>query len=134
MNKEDKIAVFRYGIIAPAIHDESINRSKYFKEIAKKEYYYPGEDEPVRFHYRTLVKWLHFYRKQGYVGLGPTTRNDKGKSRKISSSLKEQITNLCTEYDFKTISNLYRYLVAEGIIQAQSFTEVTLRNPAPTSL
>lgn len=128
MNRDDKIAVFRYGIIAPVIHDGSINRSNYFRELAKKEFYYPGEERPVRFRYRTFLKWLHLYRKHGYDGLKPTTRNDKGKSRKIGGFLKEQITNLCNEYDFKTVSNLYRFLVSEGIIQARSFTEVTLRN------
>lgn len=128
MNKDDKIAIFRYGIIAPLIHNESINQSQYFKELAKKEFHYPQLENPVRFRWRTFLKWLHLYRKFGYDGLKPSARNDKGKSRKISPSLKEQIKYLCKEYDFKTISNLYRYLVAESIIQGQSFTEVTLRN------
>lgn len=128
MNKDDKIAIFKYGIIAPVIHDESINRSKYFKELAKKEFQYPEEENQVRFCYRTFLKWLHLYKKYGYNALKPSERNDKGQSRKISNSLKEQITNLCIEYDFKTVSNLYRFLVAEGMIQSESFTEVTLRN------
>jgi len=128
MNKDDEIAVFRYGIIAPVIHDDAINRSNYFRELAKKEFNYPGEEKPIRFRYRTFLKWLHLYRKHGYDGLKPSTRNDKGKSRKISGSQKERIKNLCSEIDFRTVSNLYRYLVGEGIIQAESFTEATLRN------
>lgn len=128
MKKDDEIAIFRYGIIASVIHDKSINQSKYFKELAKKEFQYPREKKSVRFRYRTFLKWLHLYRKLGYDGLKPSSRNDKGKSRKISYSLKEQIEYLCKEYDFKTISNMYRYLVGEAIIQTDSFTEVTLRN------
>jgi transposase InsO family protein len=42
--------------------------------------------------------------------------------------LGERIHQLCEEYDFKTISNLYRHLLAEGVIEAENFTEVTLRN------
>lgn len=128
MTKDDKIAVFKYGIIAPVIHEESINRSKHFREMAKKEFKYPGEENTLKFRYRTFLKWLYLYKKHGYEGLKPSSRKDKGKSRKISKLLKEQILNLCKKHDFKTISNLYRFMVNEGLLKPELFTEVTLRN------
>jgi len=128
MTEDDKIAIFKYGIIAPVINDQSINQKKYFDKASEREYDYPGKVERVSFNPRTFKKWLHIYRKKGYEGLKPSQRNDKGKSRKIIHEIQESIIQLCKEYDFKTISNLYRYLVSNEIINPESFTEVTLRN------
>ena len=128
MTKDDKIAIFKYGIIAPVINDSSINQKQYFERAAIREYDFPGKVDRITFNPRTFKKWLHIFRKEGYEGLKPSRRTDRGKSRKISRPLGETIHELCEEYDFKTISNLYRYLLAEGIIETENFTEVTLRN------
>ncbi len=128
MNKDDRIAIFKYGLIAPVINDRSINKTRYFKNIAKIEYEFPGKADRVRFSYKTYKKWLQMYNKYGYEGLKPSSREDKGKSRKIEKSIQKQIRDLCAEYNFKTISNLYRCMIAEKIIEPEMFTEVTLRN------
>jgi len=128
MTEDDKIAIFKYGIIAPVVNDRSINQKQYFERAASREYDFPGKIERVRFNPRTFKKWLHIYRKHGYEGLKPSRRVDRGKSRKISYATGQAIAKLCEDYDFKTISNLYRFLIAEGIIEPENFTEVTLRN------
>ncbi len=128
MTQDDKIAIFKYGIIAPVINDRSMNQKKYFEKAAEKEYDFPGKIDRVTFNPRTFKKWLHIYRKEGYEGLKPSIRGDRGKSRKISYEIQESIVKLCQKYDFKTISNLYRHLVSTGIINPENFTEVTLRN------
>ena len=128
MTEDDKIAIFKYGIIAPVINDSSINQKRYFERAAAREYDMPGKIDRVSFNPRTFKKWLHMYRIEGYEGLKPSRRKDRGSSRKISATLGEAIQQFCEEYDFKTISNLYRYLLAEGFIDAENFTEVTLRN------
>lgn len=128
MTEDDKVAIFKYGIIAPVINDSSINQKQYFEKAGTREYDFPGKIDRIKFNPRTFKKWLHIYRKQGYEGLKPSRRIDRGKSRKISYSIQESIVELCEEYDFKTISNFYRYLLAENIIEPENFTEVTLRN------
>lgn len=128
MTEDDRIAIFKYGIIAPAINDSSMNQKQYFEKAAAREYDFPGKIDRARFNPRTFKKWLHIYRKEGYEGLKPSRRIDQGKSRKIPFSLQESIIELCHEHDFKTISNFYRYLIAENIIEPENFTEVTLRN------
>jgi len=128
MTEDDKIAIFKYGIIAPVINDSSINQKHYFERAAAREYDFPGKIDRIAFSPRTFKKWLHIYRKQGYEGLKPSRRIDRGKSRKISYPTQESIVHLCEDYDFKTISNLYRHLIAEKIIEPENFTEVTLRN------
>lgn len=128
MTEDDKIAVFKYGIIAPVINDSSINQKQYFEKASQRKYDFPGKIDRTAFHPRTFKKWLHIYRRQGYEGLKPSRRIDRGKPRKIPSTTQESIVSLCNEHDFKTISNLYRYLIAENIIEPETFTEVTLRN------
>lgn len=128
MTLHDKIAIFKYGLIAPVIHDNSINQKKYFKQLAEKEYELPGKPGKTCFKWRTFKKWLHLFRTAGYEALKPAVRKDKGRSRKIEIPVQDRIKTLCSEYEFKTISNLYRYLLSEEVISPSAFTEVTLRN------
>jgi transposase InsO family protein len=128
MTEAERIAIFKYGIIAPVINDSSLKQKQYFEKAAELDYDYPGKFEKLNFKARTFKKWLHLYRKRGYEGLKPSIRADKGVSRKISESTGNCIVKLFEEYDFKTISNFYRHLVSENIISQESFTEVTLRN------
>jgi len=128
VTEDDKIAIFKYGIIAPVINDSTMSQKQYFEKAAAREYDFPGKVDRLTFNTRTFKKWLHIYRKEGYEGLKPSRRIDLGKSRKISMPMGEAIRKLCDEYDFKTISNLYRYLLTEGVIESENFTEVTLRN------
>lgn len=128
MTEDEKIAVFKYSIIAPVINDSSINQKKYFEKAAAIEHQFPGKINKITFHPRTFKKWLHIYRKKGFDGLIPSKRKDRGKSRKITIDIQESIVNLCKEYDFKTISNLYRHLISDGVVEPENFTEVTLRN------
>lgn len=128
MTEDDKIAIFKYGIIAPVVNDSSIKQKLYFEKAAAREYDFPGKVNRITFNPRTFKKWLHLYRKEGYEGLKPSRRTDQGKSRKISYATGKAIVRLYKEYDFKTISNLYRYLITENIIEPEQFTEPTLRN------
>ena len=127
MDKKHKMAVFRFGIISPVIYDNNMNQSRYFKEMAKKEYTIP-DNRKVKYKWRTFKKWLFRYRQYGLDGLLPETRRDKGKSRKIKEEIKDRIITEAKENDLKTVSNFYRYLIRSEIIDCNSFTEVTLRN------
>lgn len=128
MTKEDQIAVFKYGLIAPVLNEQITNKTRFFKEAVKRQYIMPGKAAPCTFSWTTLKKWLHLYRRYGLDGLKPSFRADRGKSRKIGIELQETIAEICRSRNLKTVSNLYRYLVKENIITADTFTEVTLRN------
>ena len=78
MTEDDKIAIFKYGIIAPIINDNGINQKRYFEKAAEREYDMPGKVDRTRFHPRTFKKWLHIYRNEGYDGLKPSRRTDRG--------------------------------------------------------
>lgn len=39
--KREEISLFRYGLIAPVIHENVLSQMKYFREISAKEYEVP---------------------------------------------------------------------------------------------
>lgn len=128
MTLEDQIAVFKYGLIAPVINDQIINKTAFFKKTVEQAYLMPGQEKPRKFSWTTLKKWLHLYRTYGLDGLKPSFRADRGTSRKIDNDVQDRIIHICNCRNLKTVSNLYRHLLQEKIITAESFTEVTLRN------
>jgi len=126
VTQTDKIALFRFGIIAPVLHDSSLGQTRYFKEIAQKLY-----DVPVygrkKFSWKTFKSWLRKYRLEGFDGLTPKIRADKGDSRIVDLYLDQVIRQKFDEFPGLRISGLYRMLIQEGLIQAGSPCEATLR-------
>ena len=43
MTEDDKIAIFKYGIIAPVINDSSTNQKQYFEKAAHGNMIFPGK-------------------------------------------------------------------------------------------
>jgi putative transposase len=122
----EKIALFRYGIIAPVLHDSGVKQTRYFKKMAQQVF-----DVPVygrkRFNWKTFKSWLRKYRIEGFDGLKPKTRADKGESRIVDEYLDHIIRQKFDEFPSLKISGLYRMLIDEGLIQAGSPCEATLR-------
>ena len=82
----DQIALFRYGIIAPVLHDSANGQTRYFKEMAQKNLDVPDLGRKT-FNWKTFKSWLHNYRRAGFDGLKPKTRSDKGQPRIIDEHL-----------------------------------------------
>ncbi len=83
-NLSEQIALFRYGIIADFVHLAPGTKGLY-AQIGKKaalEYAIPGSRRR-RIAEETIRSWLKKYRKDGFDGLLPKTRNDRGKPRKL---------------------------------------------------
>ena len=84
VTQTEKIALFRFSIIAPVLHDSSMGQTRYFKEMAQKLF-----DVPVygrkKFNWKTFKSWLRKYRIEGFDGLKPKIRADKGDSRIVDN-------------------------------------------------
>ena len=126
-DKETKIAVFKYGIIAPVLNDKSMQQKKYFRRMAEKEYDVPYMGNR-KFSASTFKKWLLKYNKDGFDGLKPSFRKDKGYSRSISEQLRNLLSDVVKKFRFRTVKNVYDYLIVRGIIQENQFTYATLNN------
>jgi len=127
MDKETHIALFKFRIIAPLLNDDSINQKKYFRRLSEKEFDIPFMGIR-RFSPSTFKKWLLKYYKDGFEGLKPSFRKDKGYPRSISPHLQDKIIVLVNKYRFRTVKNLYDYLILQNIITENNFTYATLNN------
>jgi transposase InsO family protein len=125
-NKSEEIALFRYGIIAPVIHNQGVGQMKYFRKLSSKELDVPHLGKK-RYEVATFKSWLHRYRKTGFEGLYPQTRSDKGVAKKIGDDLAEAIKEKLSDYPSLSASGIYRMLVSEGMINTRDLCEGTLR-------
>lgn len=131
MNKDDKkqevIAVFRYGLIAPAIHMNMEQKREYFRDLSKKEIDVPYHGIK-RYRAGTLRGWLNRYVRGGYDSLKPAIRIDKGIDRRITDETMGIISDIIKEYPKLSGSGIYRKLITMGHIRKGDFAEGTLRD------
>lgn len=111
-NDREEIALFRFSLISPILNRQVENQSQYLAEIATQKhnvpYYGVREYSP-----KTMEEWVRKYRKHGFNGLKPKSRNDKGQSRILTPELKEIILNARKEHPDRSVSLLYDQLITE---------------------
>ena len=127
-DKQQSIALMRYGAIAPLISgvpEEYPSLSAYFREVSQDGILHPTGE--IR-HYApgTIEKWLLDYREGGFDALIPKSRSDCGTSRKIDDELKEQIRYLKLHYPRLSASAIYRQLLDNGSIKSGQLSESTV--------
>ncbi len=120
------IALFRFRMIAPALEKDLVEQKAYFAAQAAKTWDVPHYGSK-RFSVSTFKSWLTDYRKLGFDSLLPVLRQDAGISRKIISSLAEQITDCANQFPQSTVASLYRHLIAQGILNPANVSESSLR-------
>src|SRR5437867_9021863 len=109
--KSEKIALFRYGLIATLVL-ERLSRGEMMRrarELAALQYDIPFSQRTT-ISVGTLLKWARRYRKGGLDGLSPKRRQDRGRSRVISPQLAELIERLKRENPHRTGTTLLREL------------------------
>ena len=109
--KAEKIALFRYGLIAPLVLEplprgELTHRAE---ELASRRYEIPGS-ERTSVSVDTLLDWALRYRQGGFEALAPQPRQDRGKSRTITPRLADLIERLKRENPHRTGATLLREL------------------------
>lgn len=143
-DKPEKIAIFRYGLIAPLVI-ETLPRGELTRraqQIASRLYDIPFSNRR-QVSVDTLLDWAHRYRIHGFDSLRPKPRNDQGQTRAITpetAALIEQLKranphragtlllrDLATASETHTAglsaSTLYRFLRARGLTERQLLTE-----------
>lgn len=122
MNHEERrtIAVWRYGIIAPALsgtHDYPTDNA-FFRAIAKKTYIHPITHEEKRYCPGTFRAWISSYRKYGIDGLISRRRTDAGISRKLSEEAKQAMIDLREQFPSITNTMIRTRLIQKGLIKS----------------
>src|SRR5437879_10889912 len=109
--KAEKLALFRYGLIAPLVLDtlprgELTRRAE---EIAARQYDIP-DSQRISVSVDTLLEWALRYRHGGFEALAPKPRQDRGQSRAITPQLADLIERLKRENPHRTGMTLLREL------------------------
>ena len=117
--QREKIALFRYAIISPAVcgaYSDSQSLKGFFRDAATTVYTNPsGEDTKVSA--STIERWFYAYKANGFDGLIPKRRTDKGLSRKLDDDIIEQIKFLKTEYPRIPATLIHQKLLENGSIR-----------------
>jgi putative transposase len=140
-DKAEKIALFRYGLIAPLVL-ETLPRGELTRraeEIAARHYDIPHSSRRS-VSVDTLLLWALRYRKDGIAALAPKARQDRGQIRAVSPETATLIERLKRENPHRTgtallrelalsnneqnqaglsASTLYRFLRARGLTERQ---------------
>lgn len=123
--KQETIAVFRYGLISPALHMKCSERKKYLQELVGKEFEVPYTG-PKKYKTSTIRNWLIQYKNGGLDSLKPVIRKDKGIHRKITDKIAQDIKQVIEEFPFLSSSGIYRMLIKKGYIENGYLSESTL--------
>lgn len=113
--EREQVALFRYGLIAPILNDQVASQKEYLEEVTAKKHQVPyyGEKEYTA---KTLSCWLLAYRREGFEGLKPKKRSDRGQPRKFSPEQEEHLLALRKVERQMPVSLFYDRLVEKGEI------------------
>jgi putative transposase len=109
--KAEKLALFRYGLIAPLII-ETLPRGELTRraqEIAARHYEIP-ESKRSGVSVDTLLGWALRYHNGGFEALAPKPRQDRGQFRAVTPQLARLIEHLKRENPHRTGTTLLREL------------------------
>ena len=122
---KNAIALKKFSILGPVLNGQVPNNTEYFKQVASSPIdmpYYGMRN----YSYKTLESWLCDYNKKGLEGLIRGTRSDKGKSRKITMELGEEIIKRI-KVNLKTpVTILYEQMVSDGLINPLNISRSTV--------
>jgi transposase InsO family protein len=121
MSDSWEIAAWRFEMISPLL-DETLSRAqkrRILRQRTKEGVQWPcseghGEaavEKPIG--RSTLLRWLHTYRNEGFVGLVPKTRKDKGLPRDDRSVYVDYALGLLYEQPERSLTQLMLYLQLE---------------------
>ncbi len=112
-----EIATIRLAVIQPAFNGTYPDRTKaaYYARIAATPLKLPRGQE-VTYTPSTFSCWESDYRRNGFEGLVPKNRADRGGSRKLDDDAVAAIYRIHGQFPKINATQIYEKLVSEGII------------------
>ncbi len=114
-----EIALFRFGLIAPLVHDppDEGQQEPALRAIAAKTYHIPGSTR-TRVSVTTLRRYLQTYRTHGFEALRPAPRADAGQPRAFPPEVLAQAIALREEQPARTTQTLVDILRRDETLRA----------------
>lgn len=120
------LAVWRYGIISPLLHQcPDQGRKGDTLEAMAQQTYVGSNGEQIRLSSETIRKWLARYQQGGLPALADKERCDKGKHT-IPRVLIDAMTKIRKEHPRWTMTRLFEKLVAQGVWDGRRPSRSTL--------
>lgn len=113
-----KLALFRYGIIAPLIGGflKECSKEEFYRMAAEREYTLP-DGKTIHFKPATIKKWFLLYQKNGLDALVPRSRSDAGQTRTLNERACEQIPKYKEKFPKITGQKIYEKLLEDGFLK-----------------
>ena len=117
MNDEvrDQIARAKYLLISPILAEPAREQNAYLRSLADKTHDMPHYGHR-RYSVAAFKGWLKRYRQDGYAGLVPSPRADRGRPRRLTDKHLDAIRAVCTAFPRWTMKKLHEHLAHEGLI------------------
>ena len=123
--QREAVGLKKFSIISPVINGQVKSNIEYFNEVASEPIEMPFLGMR-RYAPKTLQTWLADYRRYGLSGLVKEHRNDKGKSRTITSEIGDKIVAVRKENPRIPVTVLYDKLISDGVINPAKISKSTL--------
>lgn len=115
--ERERIAVFRYGIIAPIVTESYLEGSKdlFYKNVSSKVIK-DQDGNSYKVSPCTIERWYLKYKKHGFDGLFPQKRNDNGKLRKLNNDAMIKVEEIKSKFPRMPATLIYEELIKDGVI------------------
>ena len=120
-----EIALFRYGLIAPLLHDPppAGQQEQLIRTIAGKRYQIPYSTR-TRVSVTTLRRYLQAYRQNGFEALHPQKRTDTGRPRAFPPEVLQKAIALREEQPARTTHTLVDILARDPSLEREQLPNV----------
>jgi transposase InsO family protein len=110
-DRRTEIALFRYTLILPFLRGEHPpgGKQRLREQVASRHYDIPHSSRST-FSSSTLARWERFYRQDGFEGLKPKPRSDRGQPRAISKETLDRAETLKREQPHRSARSIIKIL------------------------
>ena len=126
---KETVALYRYGIISPLVTQtmsEDFKSDSEFYRWAAARTKTDAFGNVIDLAPNTIKSWYLNYRKEGFDGLKPKGRSDRGTSRKVSGDMYDQIIYMKEQYPRLPATMIYQKLLENGTITAKDCSLSTI--------
>ncbi len=121
-------ALFRYAVLGDVLH-HTLRRGELGRALTERALkVWKGPDgHDRRIAKKTLEEWLYKYRRDGFDGLVPAPRRDRGKVRALKAEVEELVITMKREDPGRSAKLIHEELELAGILRRGEVSISTIR-------